>query len=117
MAVVAIVALIFALIESLREVAPATLVFAAFCAVFFSPGYLPVILMFVPPAAARRLFGGVRLVAILLTIPSWIGGATDGFPYQFLSLFVFFGSWWLVLAFGLGYLASGDRFRRLKRYS
>src|SRR5689334_3035364 len=86
MAVVAIAALIFALIVWMRDVDPATLLFAASCAVFFSPGYLPPILMFVPPAAARRLFGGVRPVAILLTIPSCIGGAADGFPYQFPSL-------------------------------
>jgi hypothetical protein len=115
MAVVAIAALILALIVWLRDVDPAIFVFAAFCAVFFSPGYLPLILMFVPTAAARRLFRGVRLAAILVAIPSCIGGATDGFAYQFISVFVFYGSWWLVLAFGFGYLASRARFRRLAR--
>jgi hypothetical protein len=115
MAVVAIAALILALIVGLRDVDPDTLVFPAFCAVFFSPLYIPLILMSVPTVAARRLFRGVRLAAILVMIPSCVGAATDGFAYQLLCVFVFYGSLWLVLAFGLGYLASKARFRRRKR--
>jgi hypothetical protein len=79
------------------------------CAVFSSV-YAPPILMFVRPARARRLFRGVAVVAILVVIPSCIGGATDGFEYQMECTFLCFSSILLILAFGLGYIASRNRF-------
>jgi hypothetical protein len=114
MAMVAIAALPVAVIVRLRNGDPTALL-CIFIVVLCSPLWAPPILMYQPPLKVRRLFRGIVLWTGLATLPSCLGAATDRFPYQFESFSVFIGSYCLVLASGLGYLASKARDRRLDR--
>jgi hypothetical protein len=86
-----------------------------FAVVLFSPVWAPPILMYQPPLRVRRLLKGIALWTGLVTIPSCLGASTDRFPYQFESFNVLVGSYCLLLASGIGYLASKSRFSRLNR--
>ena len=85
-----------------------------FVITLLAPLWLTTILMFQAPATAWRLLKGLAITALLVTVPSWLGAANDRFPYQFESIFLLIGSYWLVLSCGLGYLASKVRHRTAK---
>ena len=114
MTTVAIAAVSLAMAVWLRNDEPSALL--CVCAVvFFSPAWAPPILMYQRPSKVRRLFRGIILWTGLVTLPSCLGAATDRFPYQFESMAVLVGSYCLVLASGLGYVASRARFRHRNR--
>ena len=114
----AIIALICAHFAMGFRAAP-YLIAIEFGVVFLTPVWLTPILMFQAPATARRFLKGMVIIALLVTVPSCLGAATDRFPFQFESIFLLVSSYWLTLSFGLGYLTSRFRNRsgktRIKR--
>jgi hypothetical protein len=105
MIVIAIIALVCAHVASGRFGA-STLIPIEFGILSVAPIWLSAILIFQPPAKALRLLKGAAITTGLLTVPSCLGAATDGFAYQYDCVFLFVGSYWLTMSFGIGYLAS-----------